>query len=229
MNSGGYAYHVLNRAVARDRIFCKDEDYAAFEKILAEVHERLATRMLGYCLMPNHWHLVLWPKKDGELSEFMRLVTVTHTQRWHAHYHSSGSGPLYQGRFKSFPIERDEHLLAVLRYVERNPLRAKLVERAEMWPWCSLARYRGAQTPPWLLPVTDWPVARRADWLTWVNRPQSQKELDALHTCIKRGRPFGSERWVSRTVKALGLESTMRPRGRQRIHAEKGIKDSRPL
>ena len=229
MNSGGYAYHVINRAVARDRIFLKDEDYAAFEKVLAEVHERLPTRLLGYCLMPNHWHLVLWPQVDGELSEFMRLVTVTHTQRWHAHYHSAGSGPLYQGRFKSFPIERDEHLLTVLRYVERNTVRTKMVERAEMWPWCSLNKYRQAEIPSWLAPLNKWPVRRRDDWLTWVNRPQSQKEVEALHTCIKRGRPFGSDPWVSRTVKALGLESALRPRGRQRIREENEIKDSRPL
>jgi putative transposase len=81
--------------------------------------------------MPNHWHLVLWPRKKGELSEFMRWLTVTHTQRWHASHRTSGTGPLYQGRFKSFPIEDDDHLLAVVRYVERNALRAKLVARAE--------------------------------------------------------------------------------------------------
>jgi putative transposase len=197
--------------------------------VLADVHERLATRLLGYCLMPNHWHLVLWPERDGELSEFMRLVTVTHTQRWHAHYHSAGTGPLYQGRFKSFAIEQDEHLLTVLRYVERNPLREKLVERAESWPWSSLAKRRQSDRPPWLLADEQWPVRRRNDWLRWVNRPQSVKEADAIGTCIKRGRPFGSDAWVARTVKALGLESTIRPRGRQQIREKNEFKDSRPL
>ena len=223
VNTGGFAYHVINRAVARDRMFHKDADYAAFEKILSEVHKRLPTRMLGYCLMPNHWHLVLWPESDGELSQFMRLVTVTHTQRWHAHYHSAGTGPLYQGRFKSFPIEQDEHLLTVLRYVERNPLRSKMVDAAQKWPWSSLAKSRLADAPAWLLPHGQWPVRRRDDWVSWVNRPQSMTEVDALATCIKRGRPYGSDTWVLRTVKALSLESTMRPRGRQQI------KDSRPL
>jgi putative transposase len=229
VNSGGFAYHVINRAVARDRIFQKDGDYLAFEKVLSDVHERLPTRVLGYCLMPNHWHLVLWPKKDGELSEFMRLVTVTHTQRWHAHYHSAGTGPLYQGRFKSFPIECDEHLLTVQRYVERNPLRAKLAERAQMWQWSSLSKHQSANPPPWLLASEKWPVRRRDDWVTWVNRPQSGKEVDALVACIKRGRPYGGDAWVSRTVKALGLESTIRRRGRQQIRDKPKIKDSRPL
>ena len=214
VNSGGFAYHVLNRAVAREAIFLKDEDYIAFEKIIAQVHERLPVRLLGYCLMPNHWHLVLWPEKDGQLSEFMRLLTVTHTQRWHAHYHSAGTGPLYQGRFKSFPIERDPHLLTVLRYVERNALRAGRVKKAELWPWSSLFKRRMSDSPQWLLPLDQWPVPRRSDWLAWVNRPQSAKELDAMRLCIRRGRPYGSETWVTRTARAIGLESTLRPRGR---------------
>src|SRR5213079_76042 len=95
-------------------------------------------RLIGYCLMPNHWHLVLWPRKDGELSAYLRWLTVTHTQRYHAHYHTAGTGPLYQGRFKSFPIQEDEHFLTVMRYAERNPLRANLVKRAEEWRWSSL-------------------------------------------------------------------------------------------
>src|SRR5438874_1276133 len=97
ISTGGYAFHVLNRAVGRSTLFDKEADYLAFEKVLADVHRRLPTRLLGYCLMPNHWHLALWPEEDKELSEFLRLVTVTHTQRWHAHHHSAGTGPLYQG------------------------------------------------------------------------------------------------------------------------------------
>ena len=130
---GGYAYHVLNRAVARDRIFAKSRDYEAFEEVLVEAKERISMRVLAWCVMPTHWHLALWPHEDGDLSEFMRWMTVTHTQRWHAAHRTAGTGPLYQGRFKSFPIEEDDHLWTVLRYVERNALRANLVQRAEEW------------------------------------------------------------------------------------------------
>jgi putative transposase len=171
------------------------------------MYARVPMRLLSYCLMPNHWHLVLWPRADGELSEFMRLVTVTHTQRWHAHHQSAGTGPLYQGRFKSFPIQKDEHLLAVCRYVERNPLRARLVERAEQWQLGSLF-LRGSAQPPWL--------ATPADWKRVVNRPQSQVEVEALQTSVRRGRPFGDDRWQAQTARALRLESTLRPRGRPR-------------
>jgi REP element-mobilizing transposase RayT len=124
---GGLVYHVLNRANARMTIFENDADYAAFEQVLEEAVERTGTRLLAYCLMPNHWHLVLWPREDGELSRFTGWLTLTHTQRWHAHRHSSGSGHLYQGRFKSFPVQDDNHFWTLCRYVERNALRAKLV------------------------------------------------------------------------------------------------------
>ncbi len=103
--AGGVVYHVLNRAVGRGRIFRKEGDYKAFEKVLLQAQERTGTRLLAYCLMPNHWHLVLWPREDGELSQYVRWLSVTHTQRWHAHHHSAGTGPLYQGRFKSFPVQ----------------------------------------------------------------------------------------------------------------------------
>ena len=108
--------------------------------------------------MPNHWHLLLWPRTDGELSEVMRWITVTHTQRWHAHRHSSGTGPVYQGRFKSFPVQTDEHFLTVARYVERNALRAKLVERAENWKWSSICRIarRDAKHADFLSPWPRW-------------------------------------------------------------------------
>lgn len=123
---GGLVYHALNRAVARLPLFEKDGDYAAFERVLALALAKHPTRLLGYCLMPNHWHMVLWPRRDGELTAFLRWLTHTHTMRWHAHYHTAGTGHLYQGRFKAFPIQEDDHLYAVLRYVERNALRANL-------------------------------------------------------------------------------------------------------
>ena len=102
-------YHVLNRASGRRRIFERDKDYLAFERTLAEVQGRVAMRILAWCLMPNHWHLVLWPRQDADLSNYMRLVTLTHTQRWHAHRASAGTGHLYQGRFKSFVVQGDAH------------------------------------------------------------------------------------------------------------------------
>jgi putative transposase len=150
-------YHVLKRAVGRATLFEKPGDYLAFAKVLRAARDWLRVPLLGYCIMPNHWHLVLWPQTAGALSEHLRWLTVTHTQRWHAHRHTAGTGPLYQGRFKSFRVQEDDHLLTVLRYVERNPLRGGLVSRAERWRWSSLHhRLEGGgpvlDTSPVLLP-----------------------------------------------------------------------------
>ena len=103
--AGDLAYHVLNRRVGRLPLFEKPADYATFEKILAEAHAQTRIRIAAYCLMPNHWHLLLWPRHDGELSEVLRWITVTHTQRWHVHHDTAGTGSVYQGRFKSFPVQ----------------------------------------------------------------------------------------------------------------------------
>jgi putative transposase len=211
---GGYVYHVLNRAVGRRTIFRKDGDYVAFENVLRQAPDFRPMRLLGYCLMPNHWHLVLWPRADGDLSNYLRWVTVTHTQRYHAHYHTAGTGPLYQGRFKAFPVQEDDHLWTVLRYVERNSLRAGLVAAAEAWRWSSLY-HRVQGSADWL---AAWP-GRRPDlgaWRRYVNGVETEAEAAALRRSIARGAPFGTDSWTLATAGRLGLESALRPRGRPR-------------
>ena len=210
---GGLIYHVLNRANGRLRLFKKREDFLGFERVLAAAWERVPIRILSWCVMSNHWHLVLWPKKDGELTAFMRWLTLTHAQRWKHSHDAVGHGHLYQGRFKSFPIEEDEHLLAVLRYVERNPLRAKLVRRAEAWRWGSLfvRRERSHELYPLL---GEWPVARPRGWVKLVNSPQDDSEEAMMKEHIARNRPLGSEGWVKRTARALHLQQTLRGQGR---------------
>jgi putative transposase len=217
---GGYVYHVLNRANGRSRIFQKNGDYEAFERILEESLEHVpGMRLLAYCLMPNHWHLVVWPRADGELSKFSRYLTLTHTQRWHAQHRNFGAGHLYQGRFKSFPIAADDHFLTVCRYVERNALRAGLVEHAEDWRWGSL--WRRQQDNPELPQILNaWPVHEPESWVKIVNEPQTEAELDSLRTSVQRGRPYGAESWSQKTARKLGLESTFRARGRPKKPTE---------
>ena len=163
--------------------------------------------------MPNHWHFVVWPREDGELTQFLRRLTHTHTQRWHAHRRTAGTGHLYQGRFKSFPVQQDDHLLTVLRYVERNALRADLVQRAEQWRWSSLwRRIHGSEKSKGIL--HPWPVSMPEDWVERVNLPHTASELTALRQSSKRGTPFGAEPWQVQTAARLGLARTLRPRGR---------------
>ena len=215
---GGYAYHVLNRANARARIFDKAGDYAAFEKVLEQAVERTQIRLASYCVMPNHWHLVVWPRGDGDLSAFVGWLTLTHTQRWHAHRQDTGSGHVYQGRFKSFMIQSDVHFLTVCRYVERNPVRGGLVERAAQWQWSSLWRRRSGDAEAKAL-LSDWPVKRPDDWLQCLARSETRDELDELRRCVNRGQPFGSASWIKRISRRFDLQSTFRSRGRPRKRA----------
>ena len=209
-NVGGVIYHVLNRRAGGGTLFESDADYLAFEKVLAEAVERFKMRLLAYCLLSTHWHLILWPARDADLSRFMQWLTVTHMRRWHAHRRSTGTGPVYQGRFKSFPVQDDHHFLTVTRYVERNALRAKIVKHAQAWRWCSLAARDSERAPEWLLSMNDWPTGVRRNWVELVNQPQTDRELDAIRESIRRGRPFGSPPWVERTAARLKLESSLR-------------------
>ena len=212
---GGMVFHVLNRAVARLPLFEKEADYEAFETVMAETMEKHPTRLLGYQMMPNHWHMILWPRADGELTAILRWLTHTHTMRWHAHFGTSGTGHLYQGRFKSFPVETDAHFYTVMRYVERNALRANLVSRAEEWRWSSLwRRCQGNRQQKSLM--HPWPIPRPRNWLETVNVALTEAELKAVRQSVRRGNPFGTTQWQVRTANQLGLEWTMRPRGRPR-------------
>jgi putative transposase len=210
-SDGGYVYHVLNRAVGRATLFDKSGDYAAFEKVLHQAWEHTGMRLLSYLIMPNHWHLVVWPDHDGQLSTYAQWLTVTHVRRWHAHHHTEGTGPIYQGRFKSFPVQEDNHYFTVWRYVERNALRANLVRRAENWRWSSLWHRCHKTGVPWL---SDGPLAQPQRWLQHVNKPETESELAALRRSVVRGAPYGDESWQRRTAAALGLESALRRPGR---------------
>lgn len=210
----GVIYHVLNRGNGQRELFSKDADFAAFVKLLGEAMQRFEVDLLAWCLMGNHWHLLLRPRKADALSRMMAWVTVTHARRHHMHYPQPGSGHLYQGRFKSFPVQSDEHFLTVARYIHANPLRAGLVKRAEMWRWSDLGK--GAAE----LPRAEWPVERPRIWAGLVNEVMDASQAEVIAESIRRGAPFGSGRWVRQTAVKLGLESTLHKRGRPRLPVE---------
>jgi putative transposase len=214
--------HVLNRAAARIRLFSSDKDFLAFEALLIEAHQRFPIPILSYCIMKNHWHVVVQPDKEGQATAFFRWLTLTHAMRCRTAKRTVGYGPLYQGRFKSFLIEEDEHLLAVCRYVERNALTAGLVSRAQDWRWGSLfVREKGSEEMRKIL--ADWPVDRPGNWVERVNKPLTAKEIEAISPSLVRGRPFGSSAWLARTAKRFDLTHTIRPEGRP-PKAKKGAK-----
>ena len=210
---GGLIYHVFNRANSRRRLFFSEGDFLAFFKVLVEAHKKFPLQILALCIMPNHWHLIVRPRDDGQLSRFMRWLTQTHTQRWRHAKATVGYGALYQGRYKSFIVQDDEHFLIVCRYVERNAKRANLVRRAADWHWGSAwIRMHGSDDLRELL--SDWPLDRPRNWNELLDRPQNAREEEAVRTSIARNRPLGDDAWVRRMATKLHLSHTLRPPGR---------------
>ena len=208
--TAGVVFHVLNRGVRRLQLFDRPADYRAFLKVLGEAQERVPLRCLAYCLMPNHFHLVLWPKTDTELSAFMAWLTTTHSKRWHARRGTAGTGHVYQGRYRAFPVSTDTHFLRLCRYVERNALRAGLVARAEDWPWCSLADRARGRSP---ISLADWPVERPSDWADLVQLDVAE-ETEDLRRAVNRSSPYGPEAWRVQVAGRLRLAPSLAPLGR---------------
>ncbi len=210
---GDLVYHAWNRGNAGGQLFVTNKDYQAFESLLVEARVFTDMRILAYCIMPNHWHFVLHPRKDGDLGRFFHWLTLTHTQRWHVVRNSVGMGHIYQGRYKSNMCESDEHFLRLVRYVERNASRAGLVGRAEEWRWSSgWVRYNG--TPQQQSILSEWPVLEPIEYRNILNEVEPEEDLSTIRNALTRGSPYGSEAWSSSMVAIHRLESTIRPRGR---------------
>ena len=201
----GYCYHVLNRGNARTEVFHKPEDYDAFLRAIDEASIRLPMPLLAYCVMPNHFHLVVRPVGDGDLSRWMQWLMTTHVQRYLRHY--GGSGHIWQGRFKAFPAQDDGHLVTVVRSRRAESTRAGLVARAEEWSWSSLAATGRIANPP---KIAFEEILRRGNWPDFVNAPMTEAECEAIRLSIRRDRPYGTESWTRLTAKKLGLESSLR-------------------
>jgi len=202
---GGYAYHVINRGKGRATVFHKAQDYEAFLSLLSDAKRRHRVKCFGFCLMPNHFHLVVEPAHQTALSQFMQWLLTSHVRRYHKHY--GGSGHIWQGRFESFPVQRDEHLITVLRYVLQNPIRAGLSGTAREWNWSSLRK-------PQL--VDPCPVDHESQWLEQLEEPMREEQLVTVRESLNRQRPFGKTDWQSEMASMFGLGSTLRPRGRPR-------------
>ena len=213
VDTKGIVFHAMNRGAKRARLFNTAWDYAAFESLIGEAKTEVPISLFAYCVMPNHWHLVILGHADGDLSQFLHWLTGTHAKRWNAFHDSTGSGAVYQARFKSSPVQSDHHLLRLIRYVERNPLRANLVGKAEDWRWSSLWRRCHACDAGLL---DEWPIPPPVDWLKIVNTPETEGELSSLREAITRGAPLGDDEWRTRTAQMLGIESSLRPLGRPR-------------
>jgi putative transposase len=216
----------MNRANRRDVLFFNDHDFDAFERVLFQAKVRFDMPLFDYAVMRNHFHLVVRPAVEGQLSRFMHWLTMTHTQRWHIDHGTTGTGALYQGRYKALPVQADRHFLMVMRYVERNPVRAGLVERVEDWRWSGAWRMARNCTDGLL---DDWPVTRPASWIDLVNEAERPNELSDLREAVTRSAPFGNARWAADTARDLGILQALRGRGRRREFRRVRIDPESPL
>jgi putative transposase len=207
---GGVVFHALNRAIQNTTIFVEREDYLWFLRLLDSYATELDLPLLSYCVMPNHWHLVVWPQSDGALSECMKQVAGNHALLWREARGTQGRGAVYQGRFKAIAVQSDGHLLMLFRYVERNPVRARLVARAEDWAWSSASPAAACSDRPHLAP---WPIPKPSNWLDYLNEPCYDGNLKAIREAIRRNRHYGDDTWRESVCRQLGWRSG-RGRGR---------------
>ncbi len=213
--TGGFVFHVMNRGARRLELFQHDDDYRMLLQAFREAHDRAPVDVFAYCLMPNHFHFILRPSEDGQLAEFMRLGTGTHSLRWHWARGSQGGGCVYQGRYRAFPIQTDRYFLNACSYVEGNALRSSLVARAEEWAWSSLsARSKNCS----IVPLCEWPILPPANWAELVNQRHSDQDATALRRSLIRNLPLGDAGWTDSVAKLLCLpsgRSAGRPRARK--------------
>ena len=214
----GLIYHVINRGNNGQKVFRKQADFQAFLASLVELKERKPFKLYGYCLLDNHFHLLLRPTDEATISRIMQSLLISHTQRYHRSHRSGGH--VWQGRFKSPVIQNDVHLLTVLRYIEANPLRAKLVRRADKYPWSSYGVHGLGEENELVDRLITYeelsPQAktRQRKWAAKVHQPLKEAELAGIRRSSASGLPFGNSAWVKRLSKRLGLDLTIRPRGR---------------
>jgi len=191
---GDYVYHVINRANARIPIFHTDEDYKLFEELLEEATEQFHMRVMAYAIMPNHWHLLLYPTHDGDIGVFMHWLTTTHATRYHTMHKTVGGGHVYQGRYKSFLVDFDNYFLAVLKYIERNPARAKLVRMPEEWRWGSAyRRISGSKEAKALLATPIVPLPRQ--YQKWIAQAENEEDIETIRHSVNKGTAYGSDMW----------------------------------
>jgi putative transposase len=204
-------YHVLNRANQKAQIFHSPADYDAFIRLMRRAQEQLELPVLAACLMPNHVHLVVRPAADKDVTRWMHWLFTTHSRHYNDKYEKIGH--VWQGRFKASIAQCDQHLMTVVRYVERNALRAKLVDSAEYWRWGSLHWRLASGAPFELAPM---PIPMPSWWAEFVNQPQTAAELAEIRTSVNRQRPFGDPEWVVEQAREAELTQSLTPPGRPR-------------
>ena len=224
-----WPHHIIQRGHNRQPVFQSPEDFQYYLTNLAEWKQTLGCRVYAYCLMTNHVHLIVDPgPKAAHLARLMKRVAGRHTR--YANERTGRSGALWEGRYKSSPIDTDAYLLACTRYVELNPVRAGMVERPEAYPWSSYRAHVGAESVAWLdmdpgyLGLGATPAERHARYAQWVSEGIPTGEWELIRRAIQRGQLTGDGPFVDAVAQRTGRRLVSRGPGRpkaERIEAQK--------
>ena len=212
----GGIYHVINRGNMRMDVFNDTQDFDYFLTLIETGLDKYAIELHAYCLMTNHFHLLLVPQKEKVLSQFMQWLMTSHVRYYYQK--NKTSGHIWQGRFKSFIVEQDSYHLTLIRYIEANALRAKMVERAQDWKYGSLSERLFATYS-----LLHKPYLALEDWVECVNQPQAPAEMVSIRNSVQRQAPLGTKKWVEKTAEKLGLTSTINKQGRPKKNKEKKL------
>ncbi len=182
----GPTYHVVNRAVFGQLLYQDFGEYLAYVRLMAWGLKHSPIELFAFCLMPNHLHLLLRTPGESDMSDFMHRLTMTHALRLRGWRGTRGRGAVYQSRFRASLVATDSYFYRALRYVERNPVRAKFVDRVEDWMWSSASPVGMLQG----IRLAPWPLPRPRDWKSFVNDVEPQQQLDFMRLRVQRREPF---------------------------------------
>jgi putative transposase len=219
-----YPHHIIQRGHNRQTVFTTDEDYLFYLDNLREWKEQLACKVYAYCLMTNHVHLIIDPGNDASnLAMLMKRIAGRQTRR--VNKIEMRSGTLWEGRYKSSPISTNEYLMACCRYVELNPVRAKMVSFPEAYRWSSYGAKVGMAKQDWLdfdpqylgLAVTA--KKRQEKYREFVSGTISDEEMLRIRGAIQRGQLTGTEKFIEEIEAKVGKRIECRGQGRpKKIH-----------
>lgn len=215
----GVPHHITQRGNGKQDVFFSDEERVRYLGWLTEYSRRYAFDMLAYCLMTTHVHIVGIPHNEIGMGRTIQMTHMRHTQA--VNFSQERTGHLWQGRYFSTILD-EKHLYMAIRYVEQNPVRAKMVERAEEYPWSSAACHCGLREdlvlcndPKWNGLLDGWPEL--------LGHTQDEQSIDELRTCTSSGKPCGDEEFVKGVSEIVGRSLERRPRGRPKLHPEETI------
>jgi len=210
----GFIYHVINRGNGGQTVFHENKDYQAFVDIVKKAKRVLELN----CWLLSHagsFHIIVLPARAEQLSKWMQWIMTSYVRRYHRDYGTNGH--LWQGRFKSFIVQQDEHLIRLMRYVEGNPVRAGVVNTSKEWYWSSHRETLGKRLRT---VIDEIPIELPKAWESCVHTMLTENELKRIRESVNRQSPYGTTIWVTTLCRELGIESTIRPRGRPKKAAK---------